>query len=259
MANPFSALGDDSDDEGNTKRTSKTQISNRGKTNTKKVTNDKRGQRGGKARGTTTKREKDRHVSGTGRSKGTAKNGAGSRNWGTDKDELAGQQDAAKETAEGDEEAAPAEPEEPDNTVTYAEYMASQGGSKKQETASQVQEKPKIEAMFEVNKVKKVRKKKVKKVQTLQLAFKFDAQEDAAPKRDQNRGGDRGGNRGGDRGGNRGGDRGDRRGGNNRGGRGGRGGGRGGKGGNRQGGNRQGGNRGANFAAPNDSAFPTLA
>lgn len=182
---------------------------------------------------------------------------------GTDKDELAGQQDAAKETAEGDEEAAPAEPEEPDNTVTYAEYMASQGGSKKQETASQVQEKPKIEAMFEVNKVKKVRKKKVKKVQTLQLAFKFDAQEDAAPKRDQNRGGDRGGdrggNRGGDRGGNRGGDRGDRRGGNNRGGRGGRGGGRGGKGGNRQGGNRQSGNRGANFAAPNDSAFPTLA
>ena len=59
MANPFSALGDDSDDEGNTKRTSKTQVSNRGKTNTKKISNDKRGQRGGKARGTTTKREKN--------------------------------------------------------------------------------------------------------------------------------------------------------------------------------------------------------
>ena len=58
-------------------------------------------QRGGRTAGTTRKREKDRHVSGTGRSKGQAKGGAGAHNWGTMDDEAAAAADVEREIDEG--------------------------------------------------------------------------------------------------------------------------------------------------------------
>ena len=178
IANPFSLLGDDSDDEGSNTRTNATKVSRKEtkkpRTQNANVATDKarkkggkqkNSQRGGKDVGTTRKREKDRHVSGTGRGKGTSKGGAGSRNWGTEADELAADQDVAAERNQDYEEAA--EPEEPEApTMSYDEYMASKGGNKKVEKSFKsfnTVEKKGIDAIFERKKVKKERKKKTKR------------------------------------------------------------------------------------------------
>ena len=95
--NAFSALdmSDDEDEE--------VQLSNKiGSKSTKKATGSSKParsvkseksvnkNRGGKAAGTTKKREKDRHVSGTGRGKGVKKGGAGAHNWGTGSENVEG-------------------------------------------------------------------------------------------------------------------------------------------------------------------------
>ena len=134
----FAILGS-SDDEESTVQTSRTRV----KSTKKKVASGSRGtqndsiptrkikgvksqgrnkeQRGGQLKGTTRKREKDRHVSGTGRGKGQAKDGAaGNNNWGIGDEEAAARDAAAEayEDAEGDVENAPEpEPETPTMTL----------------------------------------------------------------------------------------------------------------------------------------------
>jgi plasminogen activator inhibitor 1 RNA-binding protein len=103
--------------------------------------------RGGRAPPRDGKRQYDRR-SGTGRGKEIKKDGGGAHNWGSDKDEaktmeemvnveeVAADEEPKNEEAPAFEEEPEHEPEpepEQDNTMTYAEYMASKG--KKEENA----------------------------------------------------------------------------------------------------------------------------
>ena len=100
--------------------------------------------RGGKSAGTTKKREKDRHVSGTGRGRGVKKGGAGAHNWGTGTENLdgeggdgAGEED---ENAENQEDSAPP-------GISYDEWQAQQSKNTNSE-AFKVLEKPKTKSDF---------------------------------------------------------------------------------------------------------------
>jgi len=98
--------------------------------------------RGGRAPVRDGKRAYDRR-SGTGRGKEIKKGGGGARNWGNDKDEAKKAEGRINEDAEvapatdgnenPDAAAEEVEPEKEDNTMTYAEYIASKG--KKEEVA----------------------------------------------------------------------------------------------------------------------------
>mmetsp|Transcript_20979 Transcript_20979/g.52039 ORF Transcript_20979/g.52039 Transcript_20979/m.52039 type:complete len:269 (+) Transcript_20979:162-968(+) len=145
-SNPFAAL-DDSGDEAPPKRApvtkkkasvapSKPDLKSKPKNNDR---NTKHG-RGGRPPARDGKRTYDRR-SGTGRGKEIKKEGGGARNWGSDKNEAKKAEGTINEdevvapVAETEEAEAPAveEPKEEDNTMTYAEYMASK--AKKEEVA----------------------------------------------------------------------------------------------------------------------------
>jgi len=147
--NPFAAL-DDSDDEAPTSKpppapkknkivapSSKPDPKSKPKNNDR---NTKHG-RGGRPPVRDGKRAYDRR-SGTGRGKEIKKGGGGARNWGSDKNEAKKMEGRINENEElamavdGNDAEAPTEEVEPpkeDNTMTYAEYMASKG--KKEETS----------------------------------------------------------------------------------------------------------------------------
>lgn len=147
-SNPFAAL-DDSGDEAPPKKapaskkkatvapSSKPDPKSKPKNNDR---NTKHG-RGGRPPARDGKRTYDRR-SGTGRGKEIKKGGGGARNWGSDKNEAKKAEGRINEDediappavdAEGAEAPAVEEPKVEDNSMTYAEYMASKG--KKEEVA----------------------------------------------------------------------------------------------------------------------------
>ena len=144
------------------------------------------------------KRAYDRR-SGTGRGKEIKKGGGGARNWGSDKadakkmegkiDEEAVNEEPPKET-EGEEppvaEEAPVEEEKPeDNTMTFADYMASKG-KKEADTGRQVESEfkgvsasKKVEEDFLVmggGKQKKTKKKKDEQKAVVEVGFRVVSQ-----------------------------------------------------------------------------------
>ncbi|VEU39013.1 unnamed protein product [Pseudo-nitzschia multistriata] len=266
-SNPFAAL-DDSDDEGPPKAkapkksnaqkvvpASKPDPKSKPKNNDR---NTKHG-RGGRPPVRDGKRAYDRR-SGTGRGKEIKKGGGGARNWGNEK--------AEAKKAEGrineNEEVAPAtdgnespdvpseevEPEKEDNTMTYADYMASKG--KKEEVALREVKndfagmaacaKGEEESFLEMGggKKKKERKKKEVDKKTVDVGFRVAKANSDGGRGDRRDGRGRGAGRG---------DRRDGRG-RGRGGKGGRGAGRGAK----AGGNKK--PQGLNVQ--DEGAFPSL-
>lgn len=198
-SNPFAAL-DDSGDEAPTKKvapvskksSNKTTVpSSRPDPKSKPKNNDRNTKygRGGRAPVRDGKRAYDRR-SGTGRGKEIKKGGGGARNWGSDKNEakkMEGRINEDEEIAPVDETQAdvPVEKEEPakeDNTMTFADYIASKG--KKEEvqmretkndfagaTASKKGEEDSFMAMGG-GKKKKGKKKKDTERKTIDVGFR---------------------------------------------------------------------------------------
>jgi len=130
--NAFSALdmSDDEDEEVQlsnkigskpTKKASGSSKPARGNAKSEKSVNKNRG---GKAVGTTKKREKDRHVSGTGRGKGVKKGGAGAHNWGTGSENVEG--DGAYVAGDDDGENAESQEDNSPPGISYDEWQAQQ-------------------------------------------------------------------------------------------------------------------------------------
>ena len=157
--------------------------------------------RGGRAPTRDGKRAYDRR-SGTGRGREIKKGGGGARNWGSDKQEAKRNQgkvvegEEAPEASESQENTQPPadgeqpkeqpeeetqpEPEPEDNTMTYAEYMASKG-AKKEESIREVENEFKnMKASAKVEEdffslgggKKKKEKKKAQEKQTIQANFR---------------------------------------------------------------------------------------
>ena len=168
--------------------------------------------RGGRAPGTTRRREKDRHVSGTGRGKGVKKGGAGAHNWGTGTENVEGDNNEndpdQAEDAENEEEYVPG--------ISYDEWQAQQQKNTNSE-AFKALEKPSVRSDFKGAKVlkktegeaillpegQKKQKKKKKQVRKQFIDANItvnngDSGNDRPPRRDRRNGGGRGG-RGNDR------------------------------------------------------------
>lgn len=262
-SNPFAAL-DDSGDEAPPKSKAAPKKSN-SKTiapsskpdpKSKPKNNDRNTKhgRGGRPPARDGKRTYDRR-SGTGRGKEIKKGGGGARNWGSDKNEAKKMEGRINEdediapAAEGEEVPADApaeeEPAKEDNTMTYAEYVASKG--KKEEVslretkndfagvAAAAQGEEESFMQMGGGKKKKDKKKKEVEKKTVDVGFRV-AKPYAGGERSERRD-----SRGG---------RGDRRDGRGRG--------RGGKGGRGSGRGRGGAKKPQGFNAQDEAAFPSL-
>lgn len=220
--NAFSALDLSDDDEEETPRVNRSRktgqtapkvssstrsdnlpVGNKGRRGVKseKSTNK---QRGGRAPGTTKKREFDRHVSGTGRGRGAKKGGAGAHNWGKD-----GAEADPIDTAENNEETVEdAQEDDSPPGISYEEWQAQEAERLAGLDAFKPKQKKKVDTDFGGRKLvkrsegearfeaapKKAKKKKEVKQKNLFLDAKITVQSsDDRPQRRENRRGNRDG------------------------------------------------------------------